>query len=419
MGITARAPESAADVFTLRRRRDGGGTPRLNEWGVDSEYGTLRDVLLARPTNLRHLATSSLSKKYLREAPCDIDLAKRQHAELVAAYEHFGVTVHYALEDAALPMQVYTRDSSFMTPFGAVITNMANWWRRGENFAAIRSYEALGIPIYDMVTAGCFEGGDFDVIEPGCVLIGCGGERTQEEGARQVQAWFEAEGWETRLAFFDPYYVHIDLMVVMLAEKLAAVCRECTEPGIVDWLRGKRIEIIEVPFADTMTLGCNVMALGGDRVIAPAHSRVLVEQLKAHVDTGVVLELRQQILEQAGIIRRRGRRERNEPLGRLARPVTKINSSIPAATASSAAYWIRGLSTIGSISFGLALVAGKKRVPIPPTGKTALRTLVIQILRYGCLFIKAAHDTILARAYKASSNPARWVPGGRATRRSV
>ena len=94
---------------------------------------------------------------------------------------------------------------------------MANWWRRGENYAAIRTYESLGIPIYDMVTAGTFEGGDFNVIEEGCVLIGCGGARTQEEGARQVEGWFKKEGWETRLAFFDEYYVHIDLMVVPIA----------------------------------------------------------------------------------------------------------------------------------------------------------------------------------------------------------
>src|SRR5215472_2607880 len=33
-----------------------------------------------------------------------------------------------------------------------------------------------------------------------------------------------------------------------------------------------------------------------------------------------------------------------------------------------------GLSTIGSISLGIALVAGRKRVPNPATGKTALRT---------------------------------------------
>src|ERR1700690_4646616 len=47
---------------------------------------------------------------------------------------------------------------------------------------------------------------------------------------------------------------------------------------------------------------------------------------------------------------------------------------MPAATASSIAYWITGLSTSGSISFGWALVAGRRRVPQPAAGKTALRT---------------------------------------------
>src|SRR6202045_2972317 len=46
---------------------------------------------------------------------------------------------------------------------------------------------------------------------------------------------------------------------------------------------------------------------------------------------------------------------------------------MPAALASSIAYWISGLSTTGSISFGIALVAGRKRVPRPATGKMALR----------------------------------------------
>ena len=53
----------------------------------------------------------------------------------------------------------------------------------------------------------------------------------------------------------------------------------------------------------------------------------------------------------------------------------KIMSVIPAAAASSTANWISGLSTIGSISFGLALVTGRKRLPSPATGKTALLIL--------------------------------------------
>ena len=272
---------SNTDGFSLRRRKEGGGTPAMSNWGFRNETDPLTDVLLGSPAHLRHLATSSLSRKHLREAPCDIQTAQAQHAELVSAYKHFGVDVHMLDASPELPMSVYTRDSSVMTPYGAVITAMANWWRRGENYAAIRAYETLDIPVYDMVTAGTFEGGDFNVIEEGCVLIGCGGARTQEEGARQVQGWFEAEGWETRLAFIDEYYVHIDLMVVPIAEKLTAVCLACTEPGIVEWLEAKGHEIIDVPFQDTMALGCNFMSLGRDKIIAPTSSRTLVEQLRA------------------------------------------------------------------------------------------------------------------------------------------
>jgi N-dimethylarginine dimethylaminohydrolase len=274
-------PDPEAEPFTLQRRNEEGGTKRLNYWGFDNETDPLTDVLLASPDHLRHMSTSSLSRKTLRESPADIRVAQAQHRELAAAYQHFDVRVHSPPLERQLPMQVYTRDSSVMTPFGAIITAMANWWRRGENYAAIRHYESLGIPIYDMVTAGTFEGGDFNVIEDNCVLIGCGGGRTQEEAARQVESWFEREGWETRLAFFDEYYVHIDLMIVPVANKLTAVCLDCAEPKLVDWLRSKGHDIIDVPFRDTMNLGCNFMSLGRDRVIAPKSSRVLIEQLRA------------------------------------------------------------------------------------------------------------------------------------------
>jgi hypothetical protein len=51
-----------------------------------------------------------------------------------------------------------------------------------------------------------------------------------------------------------------------------------------------------------------------------------------------------------------------------------MNSLIPAARASSMAYWIRGRSTKVMISFGIDLVAGRKRVPRPATGKMAFVT---------------------------------------------
>src|SRR5438477_996759 len=68
-------------------------------------------------------------------------------------------------------------------------------------------------------------------------------------------------------------------------------------------------------------------------------------------------------------------------IARLLRPVMKIMSVMPAAAASSTAYWISGLSTTGSISFGLAFVAGRKRVPMPATGNTAFVILRIVMIR--------------------------------------
>src|SRR5512142_1660470 len=58
----------------------------------------------------------------------------------------------------------------------------------------------------------------------------------------------------------------------------------------------------------------------------------------------------------------------------LPRPVMMMIWSQPEAMASSTPYWMMGLSTNGSISFGCALVAGRKRVPSPAAGNTALRT---------------------------------------------
>ena len=267
----------------LRARNPEGNTPVLSEWGCNSEYGNLTDVLLGPADNYKWLPTSSISKATLKRGDAfDHQLAMKQHREMVDAYESAGVKVHWLEPDEQLPYQVYARDSSFMTPYGAVVTQMAQWWRRGEYGPVVRFYMEKGIPIYDMVTAGSFEGGDFDIIEPGCVLIGWCGERTQEQSANQVRKWFEKEGWEVRIAPIAEHYVHIDLMVCMLAEKLCAVCPDTTDPEIMAWLKSKKIELVEVNYQDTMALACNVMSLGNDKILAPAHAKDLNAKLRAH-----------------------------------------------------------------------------------------------------------------------------------------
>jgi N-dimethylarginine dimethylaminohydrolase len=258
--------------------KSGGAKP----WGVNSEYGKLHDVLLCEPVNFKWLPTSSISKATLKSgAKFDAQLAMKQHREMVQAYEDAGVAVHFIEPDEDLPYQVYARDSSFMTPYGAVVTQMNQWWRRGEYGPVIRFYQSKGIPIFNMVTASAFEGGDFDIIEPGLALIGFCGERTQEPAAKQVKRWMEAKGWEIKLSPIAEHYVHIDLMVCMLGPKLCAVCIDTTDDAILALLKERKIEIVPVNYRDTMELGCNVMALGDGKVISTARSKNLNGTLRA------------------------------------------------------------------------------------------------------------------------------------------
>jgi N-dimethylarginine dimethylaminohydrolase len=258
--------------------KSGGAKP----WGVNSEYGKLHDVLLCEPVNFKWLPTSSISKATLKSgAKFDAQLAMKQHREMVQAYEDAGVAVHFIEPDEDLPYQVYARDSSFMTPYGAVVTQMNQWWRRGEYGPVIRFYQSKGIPIFNMVTASAFEGGDFDIIEPGLALIGFCGERTQEPAAKQVKRWMEAKGWEIKLSPIAEHYVHIDLMVCMLGPKLCAVCIDTTDDSILALLKERKIEIVPVNYRDTMELGCNVMALGDGKVISTARSKNLNGTLRA------------------------------------------------------------------------------------------------------------------------------------------
>ena len=254
----------------------------MTAWGADSETGTLRHVLLGPAENFRWLPTSAISKATLESgASFDSELARAQHRELVSIYESAGVVVHQLEPDPALPYQCFARDSSVMTPDGAVVTQLKQQWRRGEYAPVIRFYQEAGIPIHRMITAAALEGGDVIIVEPGRMLIGNGEERTEIQAARQLAGWMEELGWEVRIEPIPGQFVHIDVLVSILAPKLAAVCVESASGGLTAWLRARGFEILEVSTADAFQLGVNAISLGDERVISTAGSAKLNEQMRA------------------------------------------------------------------------------------------------------------------------------------------
>jgi len=266
----------------LRNRIEGGGTPRPERWGVDSEYGTLRDVLVGPIDHFTWQPGNAVAERAERVGlRFDFDVARAQYGEMLDAYRQADVKVHFPIADPSLPYQIFARDSSVMTPWGAVIMQLQKPYRRGEYAACLRFYLDSGIPIYDLVTAGNVEGGDFMVLKPGVAVCGYSGQRSIEPAVRQLQRWFEAEGWEMYTYAFDAHFLHLDVQMNMLAEGLAVVCIEAVEPELVEWLRSKHIRIVPISYADSMQLGSNVVALGKERVLVPASSKNLVAACRA------------------------------------------------------------------------------------------------------------------------------------------
>src|SRR5262245_59799084 len=84
-----------------------------------------------------------------------------------------------------------------------------------------------------------------------------------------------------------------------------------------------------------------------------------------------------------------------------------MKCSMPPARASSTTCWMTGRSTTVSISFGIALVAGRKRVPSPATGNTALRMRLA--IWEGCPFLQipshyVSASTIIGQGHYLAQN---------------
>ena len=255
-------------------------------WGIDNDVGRLRDVLLGRPDYFRWVEAGPLIGRTLLNQhktgqKFDLQTAMAQHAEMVSIYEDNGVVCHYLDADPVLHRNFFARDSSAMTPWGALICHMQLKVRRADYVSAIRFYQSRDIPIWQYATAGHFEGGDFVILEPGRVLIGYCGERSEQAGSEQVADFVREKGWEAITAPISREFVHMDGLVVPLAEKLLVACVDAIEPWLVAQLQDWGFDFVDVPYREAKNLGVNLVALGDGKVLSMKGADELNDKMRA------------------------------------------------------------------------------------------------------------------------------------------
>lgn len=248
---------------------------------VNSEYGPLTDVVLCRPDYYDWSpANAIVIEAMARGLKPDAHEAVRQFEGMAGMLRAAGVQCHYLSPDEHLHYQTFTRDSAIMTPWGLLIANMARPERRAEWVSVLKLAEERRWPIWKAVTAGPLEGGDVQVLRPGVAVIGVNDVRTNAAAANQAAGWFREAGWTVRLIRFAAHFLHLDVLFCAASESLAVCATECLEPADVAWFESQGFELVSVGYRDAMQMGCNVMAMGGGRVLSSAQSPALNQRLQ-------------------------------------------------------------------------------------------------------------------------------------------
>lgn len=241
-------------------------------WRVTSETGVLRDVLLCSPDYYRWIPTNAVAQHTLAAATTfNAATARAQYEQFVQTLTEAGVQCHFLKPEPVLPYQVYTRDSSVVTPFGPLLTQLRMVERRGETGAVVNFYGEGG-GFWNYATAGALEGGDIHFLREGIALIGWSGVRSTQAAATQLAGWLRDAGWQVRLQPFAEHFLHLDVLFCMAADNLAVACIEVLGDEFGAWLQSLGIGCIAASYREVMAMSCNLLALGGGRVISPAHS---------------------------------------------------------------------------------------------------------------------------------------------------
>ncbi len=254
----------------------------MPDWTLSSETGRLTEVLVCLPDHYRWIPTNAIARRTLAAGgQPDLQGLAAQHRELVDALRQGGATVHVLPPQPHLPYMAYTRDSVVVTHRGPVLCQLERPQRRGEYAHLLDWHAAHGSRFWRMSSAGTLEGGDVHILRPGLALVGASGGRTDLDGAAQFAGWLRAEGWEVRIEPFDEHFLHLDVLFCMAAPGLAVACLDVLPEGFTAWLASHGIRCLPVPYREAMRLGCNILSLGGGRVISARQSRALNAALRA------------------------------------------------------------------------------------------------------------------------------------------
>ena len=186
--------------------------------------------------------------------------------------------------DALTLDAVYAHDASLATDFGLILMRPGKSNRVAEARQHGLLAEKIDTPILgEIVAPGTAEAGDMVWLDAKTLLIGRG-YRTNAEGIRQMSALLGSKGVTVVSAPLphgagSEVCLHLMSLMSLLDENTALVDLAWLAVETVELLRSLGFKFIEIDDSERDTLACNVLALGGKRLLAIEENRKTNERL--------------------------------------------------------------------------------------------------------------------------------------------
>jgi N-dimethylarginine dimethylaminohydrolase len=201
-------------------------------------------------------------------------IAQAQHAALCHELAAAGAEVIELAPANDLSLDaVYAHDASLATDFGLIVMRPGKANREAEGPYQAAFCVRLDIPMMSTIVApGTTEAGDIVWLDPKTLLVGRG-SRTNAEGIRQLRGQFAPRGVEV-ISVPLPYgagpsaCLHLMSLVSLLDAQTALVDLPWLAVETVELFQARGYKLIEIDYSERDTLACNVLALGGKRLLA-------------------------------------------------------------------------------------------------------------------------------------------------------
>ena len=251
--------------------------------------GPLRAVIVKRPEQaFRSAAAAQQEWKELGwTRPPNLEIASREHRELVSLLETAGARVHYLPENSRTNLEsIYVHDPALITDAGAVILQTGKVLRRGEGPAMEDALNDLDIPILGAIEGGATaEAGDMIWLDRQTLLVGRG-FRTNQAGIEWLSLLVRPLGVSV-IGVPLPYWtgpddvLHLMSFMSLLDTDLAVVYRRLLPVPLYELLVERGITLVDVLEDEYASLGCNVLAVAPRQVVMVSGNPITRKRLES------------------------------------------------------------------------------------------------------------------------------------------